>query len=219
MCKVVIGDVQEIFRAGLRESLNRHLNLRIVAQCANRLQLYREIPRHADSLIIVSTRLVSDPEGLVRAAMNVNSRVLLIADDLECLALYRSSGAIGVLTRGSREEDFIECVRRIGNEIQFATPFDFYRNQDPRGYQIALTLNKRERRVLAYVLEGMGNRQIAENLGTTVQVIKNTRGQLYIKTGMEDRLDLALFALRHPALNALAADTLVLTADTKSVAA
>jgi len=53
---------------------------------------------------------------------------------------------------------------------------------------------------------GCKNREIAIRLKTTEQVIKNYLRSVYDKTGVSDRLELALFTIHHRVLAAAAAD-------------
>ena len=43
----------------------------------------------------------------------------------------------------------------------------------------------------------MRNREIADQVGTTEQVIKNSLRKIYDKLGVSDRLELALYCIQH----------------------
>jgi DNA-binding CsgD family transcriptional regulator len=61
-------------------------------------------------------------------------------------------------------------------------------------------------RIVALIVQGCKNREIALRLKTTEQVIKNYLRSIYDKTGVSDRLELALFTLHHRVLAEAAAD-------------
>jgi DNA-binding NarL/FixJ family response regulator len=50
-----------------------------------------------------------------------------------------------------------------------------------------------ELRIIEMVAEGLKNREIAESLGTTEQMVKNHLYKIYAKVGIENRLKLALW--------------------------
>jgi DNA-binding NarL/FixJ family response regulator len=56
--------------------------------------------------------------------------------------------------------------------------------QKPSSYQL---------RIIEMVAGGLRNRDIAESLGTTEQVVKNHLHKIYVKVGIENRLRLALW--------------------------
>ena len=56
-------------------------------------------------------------------------------------------------------------------------------------------LDARELAVLDLLLKGLRNRQIAERLGSTEHSVKNMLVRIYDKTGMGNRVELALWYL------------------------
>jgi DNA-binding CsgD family transcriptional regulator len=54
-------------------------------------------------------------------------------------------------------------------------------------------LTEKERRIIALVAEGLFNRDIGRLIGTTEHVAKNYMRVIYDKTGMGNRLELALW--------------------------
>jgi DNA-binding NarL/FixJ family response regulator len=58
-------------------------------------------------------------------------------------------------------------------------------------------LTSREIKVAVLVWEGMTNRDIAQALGTTEQVVKNYLRTIFDKLGVWSRLELALYVASH----------------------
>jgi DNA-binding NarL/FixJ family response regulator len=68
--------------------------------------------------------------------------------------------------------------------------------------------NDRERRVIELVAQGLKNREVADEIGTTEHVIKNYLRTIYDKLGLWNRVELALWyeARRHESLVAIHAN-------------
>jgi DNA-binding NarL/FixJ family response regulator len=66
-------------------------------------------------------------------------------------------------------------------------------------------LTPKELRVIALIVQGFKNKEIANQLGTSEQVIKNYLRSVYDKIGVSDRLELALFTIHHRILAEAAA--------------
>jgi DNA-binding NarL/FixJ family response regulator len=56
-------------------------------------------------------------------------------------------------------------------------------------------LSPKEMSMITCITQGMRNKEIAFQLGTTEQVIKNYLRKIYGKLGVSDRLELALYCL------------------------
>ena len=64
------------------------------------------------------------------------------------------------------------------------------------------TPNDREQRVIELVAQGLKNKEVADEIGTTEHVIKNYLRAIYDKLGLWNRVELALWyeARRHEGL-------------------
>ena len=62
--------------------------------------------------------------------------------------------------------------------------------------------NPREKRVIELVAQGLKNKEVADEIGTTEHVIKNYLRTIYDKLGLWNRVELALWyeARRHEGL-------------------
>jgi DNA-binding NarL/FixJ family response regulator len=62
--------------------------------------------------------------------------------------------------------------------------------------------SERERRVIQLVAQGLKNREVASEIGTTEHVVKNYLRVIYDKLGLWNRVELALWyeSRREPAL-------------------
>ena len=61
----------------------------------------------------------------------------------------------------------------------------------------SVRLTERERALVAAVVDGCGNREIARRFGVSEQTVKNQLSVLFHKVGVSSRLELAMYAVRH----------------------
>jgi two-component system, NarL family, nitrate/nitrite response regulator NarL len=68
-----------------------------------------------------------------------------------------------------------------------------------RGRRSSGVPNDREQRVIELVAQGLKNREVADEIGTTEHVVKNYLRAIYDKLGLWNRVELALWyeARRH----------------------
>ena len=73
-------------------------------------------------------------------------------------------------------------------------------------------LTAKELKIVALIVQGYKNKEIATQLGTTEQVIKNYLRNVYDKIRVSDRLELALFTIHHRVLAEAAATSVAAAA-------
>jgi DNA-binding NarL/FixJ family response regulator len=71
---------------------------------------------------------------------------------------------------------------------------------DPVGTRVRYRLTPNELRIISYVIQGFRNREIATRMGMTESGVKNSLRRIFDKTGVFDRLELALYVMHHRAL-------------------
>jgi DNA-binding NarL/FixJ family response regulator len=146
---------------------------------------------------------------LKKTLEEAGSRGIVIAENNEGAASYVKMGFRGVVFRSISGQSLTDCVRRVAKgdtwippQLASAQP----QEDDAVGRRVRDRLTPKEMRIVALIVQGCKNREIATRLKTTEQVIKNYLRSIYDKTGVSDRLELALFTIHHRVLAAAAAE-------------
>lgn len=209
MKKIILADSQAIFRAGTAKVLAADDDLRIIAQCADLERLFHAIDTFPGSIVLFAATLRPDLLQMRRRLDKAGSRGIVIAENSEGAQAYVQQGFRGVVFRNVTGQALVDCVRRVSNgdtwippQLATVSPVD----EDVVGTRVRDRLTPKEMRIVALIVQGCKNRDIALRLKTTEQVIKNYLRSIYDKTGVSDRLELALFTIHHRALAAAAAE-------------
>ena len=207
MNRIILADNQAIFRAGAARVLALEEDMLIVAQCEDSLRLLKAIDAHPGALVLFSLGVAVDVDGLIDHARAAGSHLILIAENGAEIDDGVACGVDGILFRNVPEPDLLDCIRRVaagkgGGQHSNVTSI---LAQDTVGTRVRDRLTPKEMQIVALILQGCKNRQIAIQLNTKEQVIKNYLRSIYDKTGVSDRLELALFIIHHRALAEAAA--------------
>jgi DNA-binding NarL/FixJ family response regulator len=212
MLKLILADNQAIFRAGIAKVLAVEDEMRIVAQAQTVEQMNMAIDKFRAAVLIVAGGFVSDFNSLAQAVVRAKTRLIVLADTGEAASKYMNAGAHGVIYRNVTSPALVDCVRKVArgeNWVQdIAVPSELTEN-DMVGMRVRDRLTAKELRIVALIVQGYKNKEIANQLGTTEQVIKNYLRNVYDKIGVSDRLELALFTIHHRILAEAAAATSV----------
>ena len=207
MNRIILADNQSIFRAGAARVLALEEDMRIVAQCEDLTRLSHAIDANRKAIVLLSASMQLDVRAVIARAQAVGSRTILVAENGAELVDDLVRALDGVLFRNVPGVDLIDCIRRVGSGqrcVQHSNVTSILA-QDTVGARVKDRLTPKEMQIVALITQGCKNRQIAEQLNTKEQVIKNYLRSIYDKTGVSDRLELALFTIHHRVLAEAAA--------------
>jgi len=209
MNKIILADSQAIFRAGTAKVLAMDEELRIIAQCTDIDRMHHAISTFPGSIVIFAASLRPDLTRLRAMLDAMGSRGIVIAEHDDSAAGFLQQGFRGVVYRSVTGPALVECVRRVAAGETWVPPHLMQPDspeEDMVGTRVRDRLTPKEMRIVALIVQGCKNREIATRLKTTEQVIKNYLRSIYDKTGVSDRLELALFTIHHRVLAQAAAE-------------
>ena len=193
--RVILADSQAIYRVGMRKVFAIEDDIRVVAQAETLENLYAALMRFPTDVVVLEGQLISGTVDAIPQFMRRAPSAKLIvqvseSDENNTVELYR---------RGVRK---IAAGETWIDNQSISWVIDAYRAQasmltNPKTQP---RLSEKELAVIGCITRGMRNKEIAYQIGTTEQVIKNYLRKIYDKLGVSDRLELALYCLHHQIL-------------------
>ena len=150
--------------------------------------------------MLVSSRflpalLETEPQSARRQTAYV-----VLAENQEAAAAFVAMGVRGAVYRTIDGPSLVEAVRRVASGGAFLhSPKSAITeiHEDIVGVHVVDRLSEMELYVIAAVFRSCTNREIAQQLGTNEQSVKQMMRSIFDKTGVSDRLALALFVFHH----------------------
>lgn len=207
MNRLILADNQAIFRAGAARVLALEDDMRIVAQCENAEKLFAAIETFRGGILVAASSLRPDYPVLFSRTRQSGNRVVLVAENAEPVGDEIVALLDGIVNRNVAGSELVDCVRRVARGQRFVQVANVTTMQaaDSVGARVRDRLTPKEMQIVALIVQGCKNKEIATQLGTKEQVIKNYLRGIYDKTGVSDRLELALFTIHHRVLAEAAA--------------
>src|SRR3954466_4340499 len=207
--RIILADSQAIYRVGIRKIFALEDDLRVIAQADSLENLRGAIDRYPSDVVLLEGALLAGSTSavseLLRAALDAKLIVQAVTvDENQTVELYRR-GVRGIISRSISPDLLVRCVRRIATGETWIDNqavnwvIEAYRAQaaalvSPRTQP---RLSPKETAIITCITQGKRNKEIAFQLGTTEQVIKNYLRKIYDKLGVSDRLELALYCLHN----------------------
>jgi DNA-binding NarL/FixJ family response regulator len=208
MNKIILADNQAIFRAGTAKILAMEDDFRIIAQCPDSDRLYQAIDAFRGVVLMFAATLKTDLKMLMDRLAGAGSRSIVILENSDSPQPFLAAGIEGLIYRNVSGPSLLDCARRVAGGERFQQPIagnSALVEEDAVGARVRDRLTSKETKIVALITQGCKNKEIAIRLGTTEQVVKNYLRSIYDKTGVSDRLELALFTMHHKILAEAAA--------------
>lgn len=212
--RIILADSQAIYRVGIRKVFALEDDLRVVAQADSIENLRAAVERYPSDIVLLEGNLLSGTANVIPDLLRIAPDIKLIvqavsADENHTVELYRR-GVRGIISRSISPDLLVRCVRRIAagetwiDNQSVNWVIEAYRAQaaalvSPRSQP---RLSPKEMAIITCITQGKRNKEIAFQLGTTEQVIKNYLRKIYDKLGVSDRLELALYCLHNKIIQA-----------------
>jgi len=207
--RVVIADTQSIYRVGIRKIFALEDDIRMVAQAETLGQTLAAVAKHPTDVVLFEAAITPNPAEAVSEILKKAPRakiiVVLVEPDEEDTVDLLRRGVQGIVSRSISPDLLVKCVRKVAAGETWLDNqgvnwvLEAYRSQaaqltSPRP---KTRISDKELLIISCVTQGMRNKEIAVELGTTEQVVKNYLRKIYDKLGVSDRLELALYCIHH----------------------
>jgi DNA-binding NarL/FixJ family response regulator len=216
--RIILADSQTIYQVGSLQVLTSEIGMRVVAR-ANTLEgVHRAVERFfsqsptqgtSPRIILLDGNMISGTvdaiSELVRRAPQVKIIIQLDEkDESNTVELYLR-GVRGIVPRSVSHDLLVKCIRKIAagetwiDNQSVNRLIEAFRTQTTQTTRSRTQshLSPKELAIITCITQGKRNKEIAYQLGTTEQVIKNRLLKVYRKLGVSDRLKLADYGLRY----------------------
>ena len=209
MTRVMLVDDHELVRQGIAAMLTGAGDVQVVAVARTGREALEVARRELPDVVLMDVRM-PDMDGLEATRKLKEERprtavvMLTMHDNPSYLRDAVRAGAAGYLLKDVSKDELVDAIRQVatgGAFIESQMLKGMLSEMKPQGgaapSPAAKNLTKREREILAFVAEGMSNREIAEKLVLSPETVKSHVAAILEKLGVSDRTQAAIYAVRN----------------------
>ena len=213
--RVLLVDDQRLMREGLRTLLELHRDLCVVGEAGDGHEAEELTAQLQPGVVLMDLRMprmdgVTATQRIKERWPNVQVLVLTTFDEDELVFRSIEAGASGYLLKDVGSDVLADAIRAVSRGEAPLQPsvarkiLGRLRSTRPEPRVVedvqplqADALSERELAVLRLLGQGTSNREIAQRLSLTEGTVKNYISSILSKTGLHDRTQAALYAVRH----------------------
>lgn len=203
MITILLVDDHAVVREGYRRLLERHSDLRVVAEAATAAEAIERNESERPDVIVMDLALpgLSGIEAMRRIlTRHPAAKVLIFSMHEDGIFARRAlqAGARGYLTKGSAPDTLVRAVREVAQgrvHLSETLPRLLPLGHDEAS-GTAESISTREFELLALLAQGLSLATIAERLGVSPKTVANQQTLLKQKLGADNSVQLVLIAVR-----------------------
>jgi DNA-binding NarL/FixJ family response regulator len=203
---IVIADDHAVLRESLAALLQSQPDFEVVGAASNGEEALKLVREHRPHVLVLDL-FMPQSDGfevlrtLDRAGDRVAAVVLTGSDNQNDYVQVVRLGARGLVLKGDNPQNLFSAIRTVAegelafsDEIAHSVLTAMATDSAPRPTSM-VRLSDREREICYSVARGMKNRDIARELKISENTVKRHLQSIFSKTGVRDRLELAVLAL------------------------
>jgi two-component system, NarL family, nitrate/nitrite response regulator NarL len=213
---IVISDDHPIFREGLRKLLEAEPGLRVVGEAADGEETVKLVCQLKPKVLLldISMPRVTGLEALrelSKLGTQTHIIVLTAAIEKEQVVEVLQLGAHGIVLKHSTLQLLLKSIRCVSDgqywvgQESTSDLIQALRRMTPQNRTSEASrdfgLTPREVQVIALIVAGYTNKDLARQLGISEHTAKHHLTNIFDKLGVSNRLELVLFAIDHRLIN------------------
>jgi DNA-binding NarL/FixJ family response regulator len=209
--RILLADDHPVIRIGVRNMLQNEGGLEVVGECSDGDEAITQTLELLPDILLLDVYMPRLP-GIeaMRAIMNGSPtvKIILLTSTISTQQVIEALqiGARGIVIKDAVAEHITAAIRAVSGGdywiggrrvVNLVGALHELMQQAAVPDRKTFGLTPREMEVVGCIVEGCSNRDIAKQFGLSEETVKRHLSNIFDKTGVSTRLELAMFAIAH----------------------
>jgi two-component system, NarL family, nitrate/nitrite response regulator NarL len=196
--RIVIADDHALFRGGLKSLLRRQRDLQMVGEAETAAAVMATVAETKCDILLLDLQMDRWALGDIEQLAAVTKVMVLTASEsVENAIVAMRLGARAVVQKRFAVQTLVEAIHAVAEGLVWMPPSLQAEVASQWSAPASKSLTGRETEIVRLVAGGLRNAEIARRLAITEATVKTHLNNIFDKLGLRDRVELAVYALRH----------------------
>ncbi|HUB20406.1 MAG TPA: response regulator transcription factor [Acidobacteriaceae bacterium] len=215
LIRILIADDHPVIRIGVRNMLQAEPGLDVIGECSDGDEAITQTLELLPDILLLDVYMPRLP-GIeaMRAIMNGSPsvKIILLTSTISTQQIIEALqiGARGIVIKDAVADHITAAIRAVAGGdywiggkrvVNLVGALHDLMQQASVPDRKTFGLTPREMEVVGCIVEGCSNRDIAKQFGLSEETVKRHLSNIFDKTGVSTRLELAMFAIAHHLVN------------------
>jgi two-component system, NarL family, response regulator LiaR len=208
--RVILADDHQLVRQGVRRLLEEEQDIQVVGEAENGIDVQRLVQELSPDVVLMDIDMrVCDGISATREITRQwpSTRVVILSMYTQDGHVFQAlqAGAAGYVVKSSGADQVVCAVRAAARGGSVIAPdlagkviAEFRRMASKINVDDGMgQLSESDIKLLQNLAAGLSNKEIADRMGLADSTVKNRLSMLFLKIGVADRTQAAIYAIRH----------------------
>ena len=220
LIKIVLADDHLVVRSGIKTLLEDEKSLAIIGEASNGEEAIKIAQELSPDIVIMDIRMplmngLEATRKLATLAPSVKCLILSMHDDEDYILQAAECGAAGYLLKDTNKEEFLKAIYTVHeggkyfsgdiSKVLVNQYLHLKKHPQPKNpvFSSGYDITKREKQILSMIMQGIGNKEIAEQLNKSIRTIETHRFNIMKKLKVNNVVELLKKVDEEPILKAM----------------
>ena len=198
LIRLVIADDHALFRGGLKSLLRRQRDIQVVGEAETAAALIATVAETSCDILLLDLQMERWALDDIRHLAALTKVIVLTASEsVENAIAAMRLGARAVVQKRFAVQTLVEAIHAVAEGLVWMPPSLQAEVASQWTSPASKLLTSRETEIVQHVAGGLRNAEIAQRLAITEATVKAHLNNIFDKLGLRDRVELAVYALKH----------------------